>query len=310
MAEAMAIGKARDRDGVTPGNVDFHEQREQLPHRLRRSGESAPNARSIRPRGEWADPSIEARCRADAAGARRSGRGHGKGAESQGGCVTPALSPEATGRRMRRRLERLAGISRQDAGVRGLARMIGVFPARLGRIPGPDTPAVRGGQGSECVRLAGPVAVPTLLVVPVGLAVLVVPRGPASATSPRSRRWPGRRAPWVGVLGLVQSRQTLRRVPRATGTGRRPLGCGAPPQAPGAVIAAPIVLSGKAGLHRLRPHRRHRLPVRPRRPLRAHRPQHPDGGPPPRPIRPCSSSTSGSGYPGGGQWTLGAPVPT
>ncbi|HEY2436114.1 MAG TPA: glycosyltransferase [Solirubrobacteraceae bacterium] len=113
MAEAMAIGKPVIATAYS-GNVDFMngENSYLIDYAIGRVG---AECEIYPPEGEWADPSIE-----HAAELMRrvhdnpdEARATGERARAD---VSRLLSPEATGQRMRRRLERLAGISREDAG--------------------------------------------------------------------------------------------------------------------------------------------------------------------------------------------------
>jgi hypothetical protein len=159
-----------------------------------------------------------------------------------------------------------------------------------------------GGAGLAVRRLTGPTAVPALLVLPVGLATLVVVCGlfcyyeflaPLAAGA----------CVLVGVLGLVLGRGAIRRVIARRGRGVDPWAVGA---AVGAwvVVAAPVVLSGKPGFTGYA----HIVDIAYQFDLAAH---FASSG---RSIPSLSSSAYqadmikylGSGYPGGGQWTLGA----
>jgi hypothetical protein len=101
------------------------------------------------------------------------------------------------------------------------------------------------GAGMAARRVTGPTAIPPLLVLPVGMAVLVVLCGLFcyyASLAPLA----GPACAVVGVLGLVLGRDSLRRVfaRRARGADLWALAaaCGA-----WAVVAAPVVLSGKPG---------------------------------------------------------------
>jgi hypothetical protein len=101
------------------------------------------------------------------------------------------------------------------------------------------------GAGLAVRRATGPGAVPALLVVPVGLATLVVVAGLFcyyASLAPLA----GPACAAVGVLGLVLGRGTLRRVIERRGRGVDLLALGA---AVGAwvIVAAPVVLTGKPG---------------------------------------------------------------
>lgn len=102
-----------------------------------------------------------------------------------------------------------------------------------------------GGAGILARRMAGPVAVPSLLVLPVGLAVLVVLCGffcYYASLAPLS----GAACAVIGVAGLVLGRRQLGAIiaRRARGTDMWAVGAAL---GAWAVIAAPIVLSGKPG---------------------------------------------------------------
>jgi glycosyltransferase involved in cell wall biosynthesis len=111
MAEAMAFGKPVIATGYS-GNVDFmnSENSYLIDYTMGRVG---AECEIYPPEGDWADPSIEHAAELmrrvysepDEAAAK------GKRAEAD---VSRLLSPAATGQSMRRRLERLAGISPSD----------------------------------------------------------------------------------------------------------------------------------------------------------------------------------------------------
>jgi glycosyltransferase involved in cell wall biosynthesis len=112
MAEAMAMGKPVIATAYS-GNVDFMnaENSYLLDYTMGRVG---AECEIYPPDGEWADPSIEhasqlmKRVYAEPAEAKAKG-------ERARADVSRLLSPEATGRSMRLRLEHLAGISRPHA---------------------------------------------------------------------------------------------------------------------------------------------------------------------------------------------------
>ncbi|HEY4426825.1 MAG TPA: glycosyltransferase family 4 protein [Solirubrobacteraceae bacterium] len=113
MAEAMAIGKPVIATGYS-GNVDFmnSENSYLIDYEIGRVG---AECEIYPPEGEWADPSIE-----HAAELMRRVLDQPDEARARGGNartdVSRLLSAEATGHRMRRRLEHLAGAPREHAG--------------------------------------------------------------------------------------------------------------------------------------------------------------------------------------------------
>jgi len=158
------------------------------------------------------------------------------------------------------------------------------------------------GAGLVVRRLAGPAAVPKLLVVPTGLAVLVVVCGAFcyyASLAPLA----GPACVLVGVVGLVLARARLRRViaNRARGTDWWAL---AAAFGAWAVVAAPVVLSGKPGFTGYA----HIVDTSFQFDLAAH---FASSG---RSIPTAANSAYqvvlmkylGTGYPGGAQWTLGA----
>jgi hypothetical protein len=158
------------------------------------------------------------------------------------------------------------------------------------------------GAGLAVRRLTGPVAVPALLVVPVGLATLVVVCGffcYYASLAPLA----GGACVVVGVLGLVLERDRLRRLIARRGRGTNLWAVGAAFGA-WAVIAAPVVLSGKPGFTGYA----HIVDISYELDLSAH---FAHSG---RSIPPVATSAYqtvlakylGTGYPGGGPWTLGA----
>jgi hypothetical protein len=102
-----------------------------------------------------------------------------------------------------------------------------------------------GGAGLVARRVAGPTAVPALLVVPVGLAVLVVLCGLLCYFAPTAPL-AGPACALVGVLGLVLGRRPLRRVIARRARGAD-LWAVAAAVGAWAIVAAPVVLSGKPG---------------------------------------------------------------
>ncbi|HEY2282782.1 MAG TPA: hypothetical protein VGH60_04445 [Solirubrobacteraceae bacterium] len=159
-----------------------------------------------------------------------------------------------------------------------------------------------GGAGLAVRRLTGPAAVPALLVVPVGLATLVVVCGLFCYFAPLAPLAAGA-CVLVGVLGLVLGRGSLRDVVERRARGVDLWAVGAAFGA-GAVVAAPVVLSGKPGFTGYA----HIVDIAYQFDLAAH---FAHSG---RSIPTLSSSAYqsdmikylGSGYPGGGQWMLGA----
>ncbi|HEY4426826.1 MAG TPA: hypothetical protein VGN08_01320 [Solirubrobacteraceae bacterium] len=158
------------------------------------------------------------------------------------------------------------------------------------------------GAGLGVRRVAGTVAVPPLLVVPVGLALLVVLVGLLCYFKPLAPL-AGPACALVGVLGLVLNRDVLRRGVARRGRGVDAWALGAAAGA-WAVIAAPVVLSGKPGFTGYG----HIVDIAYQFDLAAH---FAHAG---RSIPPAATSAYqavlakylASGYPGGGQWTLGA----
>jgi hypothetical protein len=159
-----------------------------------------------------------------------------------------------------------------------------------------------GGAGLAVRRLTGPTAVPPLLVLPVGMATLVVVCGLFCYFAPLAPL-AGAASALVGVVGLVLGRRALGRL-----IGRRGRGVDlwAVTAAVGAwmVVAAPVVLSGEPGFTGYA----HIVDIAYQFDLAAH---FASSG---RSIPTLSNSAYqadmikylGSGYPGGGQWTLGA----
>lgn len=158
------------------------------------------------------------------------------------------------------------------------------------------------GAGLALRRLAGPFAVPAVLVVPAGLAVLVVLAGMFcyyKALAPLA----GPACAVVGLLGLASGyrpmRRRLARERWRAGLWALSAACGA-----FAIVAAPVVLSGKPGFTGYT----HIVDISYELDLAAHLAH---SG---RAIPAVGSSAYqvvmmkylGSGYPGGGQWTLGA----
>jgi glycosyltransferase involved in cell wall biosynthesis len=112
LAEAMAIGKPTIATAYS-GNVDFMNDANSylVDYTIGRVG---PECEIYPPEGEWAEPSIEHAAelmrRVHRAGEEASRKGERAQAD-----IAELLSPEATGMRMRRRLEELAGTTRGSA---------------------------------------------------------------------------------------------------------------------------------------------------------------------------------------------------
>ena len=159
-----------------------------------------------------------------------------------------------------------------------------------------------GGAGMAVRRATGPAAVPALLVVPVGFALLVVVCGLLcyyAALAPLA----GPACVLVGVVGLILGRAPLRRVFERRGRGTDLWAVGAAIGA-WAIVAAPVVLTGKPGFTGYG----HIVDISYQFDLAAH---FAHSG---RSVPTVSNSAYqsdlikylSSGYPGGGQWTLGA----
>jgi hypothetical protein len=157
------------------------------------------------------------------------------------------------------------------------------------------------GSGLVVRRVAGPFTVPPLLLLPVGFAALVVLGGLLcyfAALAPLA-------APafvLLGVLGLVLERGALR---RAIERGGRRIDLWAIAAAVGAwaVVAAPVVLSGKPGFTGYA----HIVDIAYQFDLAAHF-AHSGRSIPTTSLSAYQAVLAkylGSGYPGGGQWTLG-----
>jgi hypothetical protein len=179
--------------------------------------------------------------------------------------------------------------------------MIGVFLLAWVVFPA-LTLVLSAGAGLAVRRAAGPVGVPALLVVPVGLAALVVLAGLLCYYAPLAPL-AGPACALLGVLGLMLGRGELRRAIERRGRGTDLWAVGA---AVGAwmVVAAPVVLSGKPGFSGYG----HIVDISYEFDLAAH---FAHSG---RSIPATATSAYqadlvkylGTGYPGGGQWTLGA----
>jgi hypothetical protein len=159
-----------------------------------------------------------------------------------------------------------------------------------------------GGAGLLVRRVTGPASIPAVLILPVGLALLVVVCGffcYAAATAPLA----GPALVVVGVTGLVLGRAELARLLARRARGLSPwaivAGFGA-----WAMVAAPIVLSGKPGFTGYG----HIVDISYELDLAAHfahSGRHvPAGGS--SAFQVVMKKYLASGYPGGGQWTLGA----
>ena len=234
MAEAMAIGKPVIGTGYS-GNVDFmnNENSYLVDYTLGRVG---PDCEIYPAEGEWANPSIE-----HAVELMRRVRDEPAEAAAKGAAradIARLLSPAATGQRMRDHLERLAGLSRRRS-ARGLAPVTGVFLLAWVVFPA-LTLVLCAGAGLAVRRATGPVAVPALLVVPVGLAALVVLAGLFCYFAPLAPL-AGPACALVGVMGLILGREGLRRAIRHHGRGIDLWALGAAVGA-WAVLAAPVVL--------------------------------------------------------------------
>ena len=159
-----------------------------------------------------------------------------------------------------------------------------------------------GGAGIAARRLTGPTAVPPLLVLPVGLAVLVVLCGffcYYASLAPLA----GAACAVVGVLGLVLGRKQLGRVISRRGRGID-LWAAAAAFGAWAVVAAPIVLSGKPGFTGYA----HIVDISYEFDLAAHF-AHSGRGVPTvanSAYQAVLMKYLGTGYPGGGTWTLGS----
>ena len=119
LAEAMAIGKPAIATGYS-GNVDFMNDANSylVEYEIARVG---PECEIYPPEGEWAEPSIEHAARLMRHVYAEPEEAARKGAQASED-VARLLSPEATGRRMRERLEELAGRSRPGPRLAGATR--------------------------------------------------------------------------------------------------------------------------------------------------------------------------------------------
>ncbi len=119
LAEAMSIGKPTIATGYS-GNVDFMNDANSylVDYEIGRVG---PECEIYPPEGEWAEPSVEhaaelmRRVYVEREEAARKGA---QAAED----VARLLSPAATGKRMRERLEEISGMSRRGRGLAGATR--------------------------------------------------------------------------------------------------------------------------------------------------------------------------------------------
>jgi glycosyltransferase involved in cell wall biosynthesis len=119
LAEAMAIGKPAIATGYS-GNVDFMNDANSylVEHEITRVG---PECEIYPPEGEWAEPSIEHAARLMRHVYSEPEDVARKAAQASDD-VARLLSPEATGRRMRERLEQLAGRPRAGQRLAGATR--------------------------------------------------------------------------------------------------------------------------------------------------------------------------------------------
>lgn len=159
-----------------------------------------------------------------------------------------------------------------------------------------------GGAGIAARRVAGPMAVPPLLVLPVGLAVLFVLCGffcYYASLAPLA----GAACAVVGVIGLVLGRKQLGRAISRRGRGVDLWALGAAFGA-FAVVAAPIVLSGKPGFTGYA----HIVDTSYELDLAVHFAHSGRSIPtvPNSAYQAVLMKYLGTGYPGGGTWTLGS----
>jgi hypothetical protein len=119
LAEAMAIGKPTIATGYS-GNVDFMNDANSylVDYTIGRVG---PECEIYPPEGEWAEPSVEHAAELMRLVYREREDAAAKGTQASDD-VARLLSPLATGRRMRARLEELAGTTRTGAGAAAAAR--------------------------------------------------------------------------------------------------------------------------------------------------------------------------------------------
>jgi len=159
-----------------------------------------------------------------------------------------------------------------------------------------------GGAGLLVRRVTGPDSIPPVLILPVGLALLVVVAGIfcyAAPTAPLA----GPALVVVGVAGLMLGRGSLARVIRRRGRGIEvwPIAAGL---GAWALVAAPIVLSGKPGFSGYA----HIVDISYELDLAAHfahSGRHiPAGNTSAYEV--VMKKYLAAGYPGGGTWTLGA----
>ena len=246
LAEAMAIGKPVIAHRLL-GQRRLHERREQLSGRLRRSAAWARNARSTRRRASGREPSVEHAAELMRRVYGRSARRRRAKGERAAGDVARLLSPAATGQAHARasgasqRSEQLevADFMRPRRDDRDL-------PVRLGRVPGADARAVRRRRAARKKRRQARPPCRRCSILPVGLALLVVVCGLLLRRCARWRLWPARRAwswRWRGSCSdVVRLRRADR--PRARGIDLWAVGAAV---GAWAIVAAPIVLSGKPG---------------------------------------------------------------
>jgi glycosyltransferase involved in cell wall biosynthesis len=119
LAEAMAIGKPAIATGYS-GNVDFMNDANSylVDYEIARVG---PECEIYPPEGEWAEPNIEHAARLMRHVHAEPEEAARKAAQASDD-IARLLSPEATGRRMRERLEDLAGASRPGPHLAGATR--------------------------------------------------------------------------------------------------------------------------------------------------------------------------------------------
>src|SRR6185437_9219103 len=119
LAEAMAIGKPAIATGYS-GNVDFMNDANSylVDYEMSRVG---PECEIYPPEGEWAEPSIEHAARLMRRVYTEPSEAARKGAQARED-VARLLSAATTGRRMRERLEELAGRSHTDLGLASAPR--------------------------------------------------------------------------------------------------------------------------------------------------------------------------------------------
>jgi glycosyltransferase involved in cell wall biosynthesis len=119
LAEAMSIGKPTIATGYS-GNVDFMNDANSylVDYEIGRVG---PECEIYPPEGEWAEPSVEHAAELMRRVYLEREEAARKGAHAAED-VARLLSPAATGKRMRERLEEISGISRSGRGLAGATR--------------------------------------------------------------------------------------------------------------------------------------------------------------------------------------------